>query len=182
MNLLPPLPDHIPVLETPRLRLRGYRSSDFPAYVAMWQHPDFYRYLAPQPLPEEDIWGILLRAAGHWALQGYGFGAVEEKASGEFIGAVGFADRHRALDPPSNGAPEIGWVLAARTHGRGYATEAVQAALAWGDAHFGGARTMCIMHPDNVASRRVAEKFGYREFARTLYKNALTVLLERPGR
>ena len=62
-----------------------------------------------------------------------------------------------------------------------YATEAVAAAQAWGDAHVGGARTVCLIHPDNQPSLRIAEKFGFREYARTTYKGEPGVLLERPA-
>ncbi|WP_345234947.1 GNAT family N-acetyltransferase [Hymenobacter saemangeumensis] len=171
-----------PVLETERLCLRGYQLADLDAYLAIWQAPAFYRYLSPRPMVEEEVWTMMLRSVGHWALQGFGFWAVEEKASGRFIGAVGFADGKRHIEPSIKGVPEIGWVLAAAAHGQGYASEAVAAALAWGDQHFGGARTVCIMDPDNLASRRVAEKFGYREFARTTYKGEPTLMMERPAR
>lgn len=171
----------VPVLETARLWLRGYSPTDLPAFVAMFQQPDFYRYLTGKPMSEEDCWSTIMRSAGHWTLQGYGFWAVEEKATGQFIGSIGFVDRKRTIEPAIGGAPEIGWVLDAATHGQGYATEAVQAVQAWGDVHFQGARTVCLMHPDNLASRRIAEKFGYLEYARTTYHDEPAVLLERPA-
>ncbi|HEX8658092.1 MAG TPA: GNAT family N-acetyltransferase [Hymenobacter sp.] len=173
-----PLPA-VPVLETARLLLRGYRADDYAPWVAMWQHPDYYRYFRPDPLPNEEVWKVLLRGAGHWVLMGYGFWAVEEKATGQFIGAVGFADLKRDIEPPIGEAPEIGWVLAPEVHGRGYASEAVAAALAWGEAFFGVVRTVCIIHPENEPSLRVATKFGYREYARTTYNGGPIVMLER---
>ncbi len=169
----------VPVLETTRLLLRGYKLTDFTDYVSMWAAPQVYRYLSPRPMLEEEVWATLLRSVGHWALMGYGFWAVEEKATGRFIGAVGFADPKRDIKPASNGAPEIGWVLAAHAHGQGYATEAVEAALAWADMHFGPVRTVCIIHPKNEASLRVAHKFGYQEYHRTTYHDQPTVMLER---
>jgi len=175
--ICPPL--EVPVLDTGRLLLRGYRLSDLEGYLAMWQQPAFYRYLSPRPMAEEEVWPMMLRSTGHWALQGFGFWAVEEKATGRFIGAIGFADARRDITPSIKGTPEMGWVLAADTHGQGYASEAVAAALAWGDAHFNGARTVCIMDPDNHASRRLAEKFGYQEFARATYKGEPTLMMER---
>jgi RimJ/RimL family protein N-acetyltransferase len=52
--------------------------------------------------------------------------------------------------------------------------------LAWGEAHFGqGARTVCMISPDNAPSIRAAQKAGYREFARTTYKGSPTILFER---
>ncbi|UOQ52044.1 GNAT family N-acetyltransferase [Hymenobacter cellulosivorans] len=175
-------PNHpVPVLETARLWLRGYHPDDLPAFVAMFQNPDFYRYLTGKPLGEEDVWVAIMRSAGHWVLKGFGFWAVEEKATGHFIGSIGFVDRKRDIVPPIGDAPEIGWLLDPAVHGQGLATEAVQAVIAWGDKHFQGARTVCLMDPDNEASRRLAEKFGYREYARTTYHDEPALLLERPA-
>jgi RimJ/RimL family protein N-acetyltransferase len=179
--LNPPL-HQVPLLQTARLIMRGYKPSDFEQYVAMWADPKFYRYLTPRPMVEEEVWAMMLRSIGHWALMGYGFWAIEEKATGTFIGAVGFADPKRDITPKCHGIPEIGWVLAAHLHGQGYATEAVAAAIAWGDAYFGGVRTVCIIHPDNRASQRLAEKFGYRKYHRTLYKDEPIIMLERFGK
>jgi RimJ/RimL family protein N-acetyltransferase len=63
--------------------------------------------------------------------------------------------------------------------GKGYATEAALVALAWGDAHFGRRRTVCLIAPQNLASIRVAEKCGYRELQRTTYKGNPTILFAR---
>jgi len=169
----------IPVLETPRLRLRGHQPADFDAYVAIWQDPQFYRYLASEPLPEEEIWTKILRHMGIWQLCGYGFWAVEEKATGQFIGVAGFGDWQRAITPSLKGWPEVGWVFAARTHGQGYASEAAQAVLAWGDEHLPQPRTVCLIDVDNQPSLRLAAKCGYREFDHPLYKGQPVVLLER---
>jgi RimJ/RimL family protein N-acetyltransferase len=55
----------------------------------------------------------------------------------------------------------------------------VQAAIAWGDERFGRARTVCLIHPENLRSVRVAEKCGYTEFQRTTYKGQPAIILER---
>jgi RimJ/RimL family protein N-acetyltransferase len=171
----------IPVLETARLRLRANQPRDLAAFTAMWQQPQFYRYLGGQPLPEEEVWTKLLRHMGLWPMYGYGYWAVEEKATGDFVGAVGFGEWQRALEPSLKGWPEAGWVLAPHTHGRGYATEAVQAALAWADAQLAQPRTVCIIDPANEPSLRLAARFGYQEFSRTVYKGNPIVVLERFG-
>jgi RimJ/RimL family protein N-acetyltransferase len=125
----------------------------------------------------------MLRYAGLWALLGLGYWVVREKGSGRFVGEVGFGNFRRQIDPPLGDAPEIGWVLSPWAHGKGYATEAVQAALAWGEGHFGpSARTVCIIDPQNLASLRVAEKCGYREVSRAIYKGEATMVLERAFR
>ncbi|MDJ0364096.1 GNAT family N-acetyltransferase [Hymenobacter sp. H14-R3] len=173
----------IPVLETARLRLRANYAADLEGFTAMWQQPEFYNYLGAKPLSEEEVWTKLLRHLGLWPLCGYGYWAVEEKATGRFIGAVGFGEWQRALTPSLKGYPEVGWVLAPHTHGQGYATEAARAALAWGDAHFAQPRTVCVIAPANAPSLRLAAKLGYQEFSRALYKGNAIVLLERfaPG-
>ena len=170
-----------PVLETNRLRLRGFRAEDFNNWFAFSREPAYYRYFGNEPMPAEEVWKLLLRSAGHWVIMGFGFWAVEEKASGRFVGAVGFLRLKRAIEPPLGDAPEIGWVLDPAIHGRGYASEAVEAALAWGENHFGPVRTVCIIDPDNQPSLKLAAKFGYHEYTRGSYHNAPIVLLERPG-
>ncbi len=166
---------HIPEIETARLRLRGHRLSDFEHCAAMWADPEVTRYIGGRPLSTEDAWAKFLRYAGHWAMQGFGFWAVEEKASGAYMGELGFADFKRDMEPPQGGAPEAGWVLARAAQGKGYATEALQAALGWLRAP----RTFCLIHPGNGPSIRVAEKCGYRLSLRTFYKGAPVIVLGR---
>jgi RimJ/RimL family protein N-acetyltransferase len=169
----------VPVLETERLLLRGYRPDDLLEFAAMSADPDFYRYLGGQPISREEAWRRILTQQGHWALMGFGFWAVEEKSTTRFIGSVGFADFNRDIKPCISGVPEIGWALAPRVHGQGYATEAVRAALAWGNRHFQSNETVCIIDSDNLPSLRVAEKFGYQETARTTYKEQPIVVFTR---
>jgi RimJ/RimL family protein N-acetyltransferase len=121
----------------------------------------------------------MLRYGGLWTFLGFGYWAVEERDSARFVGEVGFADFKREIEPPLDGQPEIGWVLAPWAHGRGFATEAVGAALAWGDRRWAGQPTVCLIAPANLASLRVAAKSGYREFARTTYQGGSTILLRR---
>jgi RimJ/RimL family protein N-acetyltransferase len=121
----------------------------------------------------------LLRYVGHWALLGFGYWVVEEKTTGSFIGEIGFADYKRDIEPSLQGLPEIGWIFATQFHGQGYATEAVRAAVAWGDQHFGAGQTACIIDPENMASSRVAEKCGYRKSQLASYKGRPTLLFVR---
>jgi RimJ/RimL family protein N-acetyltransferase len=173
------LSSSIPVLETERLTLRGHRLDDFADSLALWTDPEVTRFIGGKPSTREEAWSRLLRYAGHWALLGFGYWAVTEKETGRFLGEVGFADSKREIEPSLDGLPEIGWVLAPHAHGKGYATEAVQAAIAWGDAHFNSRRTACIIAPENQPSIRVAEKCGYRELCRTTYKDKPTIMFVR---
>ena len=140
---------------------------DFAALAETWADPIVVRYIGDQPSTGEQSWARLLRYAGHWALFGHGFWAVEERASGRFAGDVGLADFKREIEPVIV-EPECGWVLASWCHGRGYATEALRAVLAWADARFPA--TACIIDEDNAASQRVAAKLGFVEQGRASYQ------------
>jgi len=182
MIKLAPSRGRAPVIETERLRLRGHEAEDFAGSAALWRDPAVFRYITGAASPESELWARVMRYAGHWALLGYGYWMVEERATSRFVGEVGFADFKREIEPSLAGMPEIGWVLSSAIHGKGYATEAVGAALAWADANFGSRRTACIVDPGNAASLRLASKFGYREIARTTYKGDPTIMFTRePG-
>lgn len=169
----------IPIIETERLLMRGHRTEDFPDSAAMWADPVVKRYIGGNPSAPQQSWGRVLTYAGHWSLMGFGYWVVVEKGTGRFIGEVGFADFKREITPSIEGIPELGWVLAPHAHGKGYATEAVRAACDWADTNFESGRTVCIIHPDNAASVRVAEKCGFRELQRTSFMGEPTVLFER---
>jgi len=179
MTVPPDLTFRVPVLETERLILRGHRLEDFVVSSAMWADPAVTRYIGGKPLTEEESWTKFIRYPGHWALMGFGYWAVEEKETGKFVGEIGFADFKREIEPSLKGVPEIGWVLVSEAQGKGYATEAVRAAVAWGDQHFGKVRTACIIHPENVASIRVAGKCGYGEPQKALCKGHETLMFVR---
>lgn len=170
---------HVPVVETERLLLRGHRLDDFPACAALWADPAVTRFIAARPSTEEEAWARFLRYAGHWAVMGFGYWAVEERATGRTVGDLGFAAYRRATEPPLGDDPELGWVLSAAAAGRGYATEAASAALAWGDRAFGGRRTVCIVAPEHARSLRVAEKVGYRPSGTVAYGEHTRLVLAR---
>lgn len=169
----------VPVLETDRLKLRGHRIDDFEACVAMWVDPIVVRYISGKPSSRQQTWSRLMSYRGHWMWMGFGYWAAEEKATGKFVGELGFADFKREIEPPIVGVPELGWAFASEFHGKGYATEALQAVVAWGDEYFGSRRTVCIIDPANAASLRLADKCGYSELLRTTYGGQPTIMLAR---
>ena len=169
----------VPRLTTERLVIRAHRIEDLGDCAAMWADPEITRHIGGKTFSKEEVWSKLLRHAGHWALMGYGYWLIEDKVSHQFIGEVGFANLKREMEASFEAAPEIGWALARSEHMKGYATEAVHAAVAWGEAHFGAVKTMCMIGPGNAPSIRVAEKCGYKEFQRTTYKGEPTVLFYR---
>ena len=167
-----------PTVETKRTILRAHRLDDFDSYAAMWADPVITRFIGGKPRTREESWLRFLRHPGMWSMLGYGFWAIEEKASGQFIGEAGFHDLKRDLVPSIEGTPEAGWALIPSAHGKGIASEVVGGMLDWAKDRPGFERSVCIISPENFGSLAVAGKLGYREIARTLYHNELTILLE----
>ena len=173
-----PLHTTAPTIETERLILRAFRREDFADYAAMWADPPVARYLGGESSAEES-WSRVLRLVGHWQLMGFGYWAAYERDSARFAGIAGFGDFKRALEPSFGAAPEIGWAFTVAAQGKGYATEASTAALEWLENERGQERTVCMIVPENTRSIRVAQKLGYREFARADFKGQPSVLFER---
>ncbi|MDR3528177.1 MAG: GNAT family N-acetyltransferase [Rhizomicrobium sp.] len=170
---------NIPVLDTPRLILRAHRREDFETMVSIWQDPAVTRHFHGVSLSREDIWGRFLRGFGMWVVNGYGLWAVEDKATGDYAGTVGAFEVKREITPPVGDMPEAGWTFAARFHGKGYATEAMQAALRWTDSALAGRAMFCIVAPENTPSIRVAQKCGFKPWFETTYHEAPTLAFKR---
>jgi RimJ/RimL family protein N-acetyltransferase len=164
-----------PTLETPRLRLRAHDIADLEACTALWADPEVVRYVGNRPSTREDAWARILRYRGHWELLGHGFWAITERATGMFVGETGLADFQRGLRPDLG--VEAGWALVPTAHGKGYATEAVRAALAWGAAHLGPCEVSAIVDPSNGSSLRVAARCGFAEVGRARYKGDDVIVL-----
>ncbi len=169
----------VPVLETARLRLRAHRPDDHAACAGWWGDAEVTRFLGGRPFSSEETWRRMLSWRGLWSMLGFGYWAVEEKVGGSYIGDIGFADFRRELDPSLAGMLEFGWIMSPAAHGKGYASEAVAAAIGWAAQHLPAMRAVCIIAPENLASIRVAEKAGFREWRRTVYHGEPTVVFAR---
>lgn len=159
--------------------MRGHRREDLEDAMTMWSQRDVVQYVGGHPLDLEQVWTRLLRYVGHWALMGFGYWVVREKGTERFVGEVGFGDFLRMSVPELCGAPEAGWAITPAAQGRGFATEAVDAAHRWLASVHGAERTICMIAPENVASLRVARKCGYRVWTQTHYRGEQALLLER---
>jgi RimJ/RimL family protein N-acetyltransferase len=169
----------IPIIETDRLRLRGHTIEDAPNVRALWSDPEVTRYIGGRPQTAEECWSRLLRYAGHWSLLGFGYWILEEKATGDFVGEVGFSNYQRDIEPALGAIPEVGWVLTPPKHGMGYATEAVHAVLDWGREHFGPTEVACLIDPDHHASIHVAQKCGFEKRQLGRYKGNFSLIFDR---
>jgi len=125
-------------LTTDRLVMTPHGLADFPDVMQMWSDPAVVPFLGGAPFNEEDSWARLLRYTGCWAVMGFGFWAVRDRASGAFLGDVGFLEARRTGVDGFDGDPEIGWTLNIAAQGKGYATEAVRAAFLLGLGQRGG--------------------------------------------
>lgn len=168
-----------PVIETERLHLRPLMATDLDAFHTMYADPLVYKYLTGKPLSREDAWQRMLRLSGLWVLIGYGYWALEDKASGQLAGIAGFAEFHRTINPSIAGKPEIGWALASPFHGKRLSTEAVKAIQAWGDNELQAPVTSCIIHAQNTASLHLANKMGFKIVGEGNYNGDLTHVLLR---
>lgn len=164
---------------TRRLRLRRPRMNDFGASAAMWADPEIVRHISGKPSTAQQSWGRLLTYIGHWTVFRFGYWVVEERTTGAFVGEVGFANYRRDIEPAIT-VPELGWVIARGSWGKGYATEAAGAAIAWGRRRFTEtAETACIIAPENRASIHVAEKLGFTLACETSYMQLPTLIYRR---
>jgi len=149
------MPLQIPQLTTDRLLLRAFRPDDFEPYAAMMANPEVGRFLMDgRPLSRTEAWRQMAMFIGHWVLRGCGLWAVEERATGQFIGRIG------CLELEGFPAFEIAYTLTASAWGRGYAREGAAAALRYAREVLGRREVASIIRPGNTASIRVAESLG----------------------
>ncbi|MDP2064142.1 MAG: GNAT family N-acetyltransferase [Phaeovulum sp.] len=145
---------HIPVLETERLVLRANRFEDFEPYAAFYQTG---RAALRGGLRDRwNAWRSFCAESGHWVIRGYGFFAVEEKATGSYVGQVG------PYFPDGWPEPEIGWMVIAGFEGKGYAHEAAVAARDFAFAKLGWRTAISVIHPQNERSQSLARRMGAR--------------------
>jgi RimJ/RimL family protein N-acetyltransferase len=144
-------------IETSRLLLRRWREGDLDAYARICADPEVMRYL-PATLGREESAEQMAWFERHWEERGFGLWAVEEKASGEFIGFIGLV--YHDGWPEGEHKTEVGWRLGRAHWGRGLATEGALASVRYGFERLGLERIISITLPQNAASRRVMEKAG----------------------
>jgi RimJ/RimL family protein N-acetyltransferase len=167
-----------PTLLTARLRLRAHVRDDYAACKALWQHPETTRFIGATAQSDQEVWFRLLRYGGMWPMQGFGFWVFEDRATGAFLGEGGLMDAKRDVQGLQD-MPEAGWALMPHAGGKGIATEAMSAVLAWADVHVPAERTGCIIDPQHTASLRVAAKLGYVVAGRPGFRGETVVLLYR---
>jgi RimJ/RimL family protein N-acetyltransferase len=119
------------VIETERLLLRRWQGGDVTPFHAMGQDSEVMRFLGPS-MSLADCEATVMRMNAVADETGSCFWAVERREDGAFLGFCGI--KPGAAGTPIEGKPEIGWRLARRAWGAGFAREAAAACLAdaWG--------------------------------------------------
>jgi RimJ/RimL family protein N-acetyltransferase len=166
-------------LESDRLLLRPMVLDDFDSLHALTVPEKMRTYLGPTKPSRDESFQRLMRHAGGWALFGFGMFAVIEKSSGAFIGTNGLFMGKRELGDDFDPYPETGWIIADAYWGQGIATKSAQMAHEWMDATFNPKRTVCMISPGNIASLKIADKFGYQKIGVRLYKTEPMICLAR---
>ena len=145
------------MIETERLILRPPTEADRAGLHAMWADPAVMVDLGPVKSPEESDATIALHA-GYGPSHGLGFWIVEQRADHAAIGFCGL--KPGADGTPIEGEVEIGWMLARRWWGMGYAYEAARASLDWGWANVAAPRIAAITAARNLRSQLLMERLG----------------------
>ena len=144
-----------PEIRTQRLLLRAFRDDDIDAFAKMNADPDVMLHF-PLTLSRAESFEMIRRIRAHHQAYGFGMWAVELPEEAVLIGMVGLA--RATFDAPFAPCVEVGWRLAARYWGRGYATEAARASVRFGFQPLGLEEILAWTTVGNQASRRVMEK------------------------
>ena len=144
-------------LATPRLLLRHWRAGDAGAFARMNADCEVMRHF-PGPLDPEDSDALLRRIAGDLEKRGWGLWALEERASGRLLGFNGLAPV--TFDVPFAPGIEIGWRMVRSHWGRGLATEAARAALAFAFDDLRATEVVSFTTVGNERSRAVMRRLG----------------------
>jgi RimJ/RimL family protein N-acetyltransferase len=170
-----------PLLSTTRLDLWRPAAHDHAALVELLADEEVRRNLGNRPTSPTEEFSRLCRNAGSWALYGYGTFMCRPRGEDTVVGICGVFHSWRGFGQGLDDTPEIGWIFARSTWGKGLATEAARASLAWFDTQQGRRRVACMIDDTNLASLAVAAKLGFIRYGIHADDEGTLILLERQG-
>jgi ribosomal-protein-alanine N-acetyltransferase len=145
----------IPVITTNRLSLRPFEMSDVDTLHRILSDGDILQYFPDPDAPSKTrVKSIIEKQLDHWSEHGFGWWAVEPLNWHEMIGWCGL----RYLDETDE--VEVAYLLGRNYWRQGLATEAARASLNFGFDELKLEKIIAVVHPENLASRRVLEKLG----------------------
>lgn len=159
-------------LTTERLLIRQWQDADRAPFAAMSADPRVMRYF-DKTLDEAESNAAIDRWTKSIDDFGYGFGAAELRATGEFIGVIGLFIPTRFVMPWAPDDVEIGWRLAEPFWGQGLATEGGQACIEYGFGVLKRDRLFAVTALQNTPSRKVMERLGLHDTERDFDHPAL---------
>ena len=145
-------------IETQRLSLSVPTSADLLHWQAFFSNPEMVRHMPFQGSPEEYAKKSLDRAILGFQKHGFGIASIREKNTGCFMGRAGLF--HFSHDETQEKI-EIAYGLLPLYWGKGYATEILQEIKAWAAQNLSQFPLHALVHPENIASKRVLEKNGF---------------------
>jgi RimJ/RimL family protein N-acetyltransferase len=144
-------------LSSPRLRLRPWQDEDLPAFAALNADPEVMEHM-PKCLTREESDALAGRIREGIDRLGFGLWAVEVFGVADFIGFTGLSVP--SYETHFTPCVEIGWRLARKFWGFGYATEAARLALDYGFREVKLDQIVSFTFVGNVRSRKVMERLG----------------------
>lgn len=147
----------IPILTTPRIKLRPFTPDDAETFRQIMAEPGVLQYFPEiEPPSLERVQSLIERLRLHWENHGYGVWALESLSTGELIGRCGL------FYIPNTDETEVDYILAKGQWGKGIATEVAKVALRFGFENAQREAIVGIVHPGNRASQHVLEKIGMK--------------------
>jgi RimJ/RimL family protein N-acetyltransferase len=140
-------------IDTQRLKLRPWRDSDFSAFARYYADEDNARYVGGQKDPDQ-AWRHFALQIGHWKLKGFGYWAVDDKDTGDFVGCVGL------WQSPGWPELELGYWLLEEHRGKGYAIEGCRRCRDYAREELRATSLVSYIDPANAPSIQLAKRLG----------------------
>ncbi len=143
-------------LDTPRLRMRFHDLTDVAFMRELNLDPEVTRFTGDGPVADEAEARSRIARLQTQAAARMGRMVVLDRESGERLGWCGLKDLS------DEGQVDLGYRFLRYHWGKGYATEASRASLAFGFGELALPRVVALVAAENMASLRVLEKLGFR--------------------
>ena len=147
-------PNFTPVLSSDRIKLRGWQDSDFHPYTTLVSDPVMMRFIGGGAMSYKEARKEFNGMREQWIDRKIGIFVIADKTSDKLLGFSGL------FESPLIDEPELSWSLSAKNHGKGYASEAAVLVRNWAFREHNIGPLMSLVHPDNISSKRVAERLG----------------------
>ena len=151
------------MIATERLILRPWKNEDYLPYAEMNANPRVREFF-PTILTREQSDAEIRYIQSAYERDGFTMFAAELIPTGEFIGFIGMVTMTFAVPSVPQPAVEIGWRLALKFWGKGYATEGARGVVRYAFETVKLKEIVAITVPTNIRSRRVMEKIGMKHF------------------